>query len=118
MTAYRTAPLTPPVAPPWWQRAAAKVAPELSGARDWQWYRKQLGGRWFERISFTGVGKDPWAVEWSSNDECPLLWHRFTAEELDATAPLWRVDMLAQNRTIDFHRTAARPEGCTCEVYP
>lgn len=35
-----------PQAPPWWQRAVARFAPELGGARGWAWYRRQVGGRW------------------------------------------------------------------------
>ena len=112
MTAYRTAPLTPPAAPPWWQRVAAKVAPGLSGAGGWQWYRAAKGGRWSLACRYDAPSYR-WTWSHQREDGCPATWRRFTPEEL-ATMPLMTVAAaLAQNATIASHAA-----GCTCEVYP
>ncbi len=121
MTAYRTAPLTPPVAPPWWQRAAAKVAPGLSGASEWQWYRAAKGGRWCLVRLFDDKGREV-GVMWARVQACPAelmrhiepgsarlapWWHGVVFDGRDPLPLLWYAAPLAGHR-----------ERCTCEVYP
>ena len=120
MTAYRTAPLTPPVAPPWWQRLAAKVAPDLLGASEWKWYRRSVGGRWCRVRLYsehTGNLRRNEGEVWARVHCCPrpmcIGWHRYSGRWLVGGPPSvpigWSVEAA---HTVD-------DEGrCTCEVWP
>lgn len=55
---YRTATLTPPVAPeapPWWQRLLFRID-RTAAAERWQWARQAIGGRWSRVGEFNQSG--------------------------------------------------------------
>lgn len=126
MSAYRNATLTPPVdtTPPWWQRLAAKVAPNLSGACDWQWYRRAVGGRWC-RVRLTShtvdlLGRYQWRVEgetWAHLTNCPRtveIGRRRYSAGLDFATRL----PMPMNWDAEAVHTVDTEGRCSCEVWP
>jgi hypothetical protein len=113
VTAYRSASLTPPVAPPLWQRAVAAVVPDVLGASAWEWYRRAKGGRWAPvRVALTDGRGNPMR-QWRAVDSCPATWRPESAVKA-TTLMLLGIDIAAlHNDTIDDHT-----KRCTCEVYP
>lgn len=113
MSAYRTPTLTAPVAPPWWQRAVAAVAPDVLGASAWEWYRRAKGGRWALVCVALTDGRGGPVRQWRAVDSCPATWRRESIAKA-TTLLLLGIDIAAlHNDTIDDHT-----KRCTCEVYP
>jgi hypothetical protein len=110
---YRTPTLTPPAGPPLWQRIAAKVAPELFGARDWQWYRREVGGRWCP-ITYTDEKRSEEGATWARVHVCP-------ARVALPAVPSWRGLVLAEQLPVPIEWDAwpahDHAKGCACEVY-
>lgn len=117
MSAYRTPTLTPPVddSPPWWQRVAATVAPDLGGASAWQWYRQRVGGRWCRVRLRDDRGRDA-GVMWARVHCCPrpryIGRQRYSGLWLVGGPPSVPIGWDAEAvHTVD-------DEGrCTCEVW-
>lgn len=108
MHPYRTVPVRPPLL--WWQRVLLAVIP-VEDLREWQWYRRHVGGRWF----IYGRGSGIFAPHWvqAVDGDCPAAWHIFTDGEIASAGIFYRIDAIEQTRLALAHR-----ERCTCEVWP
>lgn len=119
---YRETTLTAPAdeTPPLWQRIAARVAPELLGARRWQWYRRKVGGRWCRVRAWSDVdgafGARDEGTMWVRVQCCPqpvtIGRQRYGGVYLAESLPLpdeWALTPL--------HAVDERGR-CTCEVWP
>lgn len=105
-SAYRTPTLTPPVAPPLWQRAVARLLPDI--ATEWKWFRERVGGRWCVVDVRVGYGRQIPGGLWTRIAACPFV-----------TGSLWVPELSIYGTMTGFRVRAHHDDGrCTCEVYP
>jgi len=113
---YRAATLTPPEAPPRWQRVAARVAPDLLGASEWRWYRRARGGRWC-RVRLASHSLKWLGSGWDTRDE-GVMWVRVRHCPRDMGLMLTDPCPAPIMWTMEALHTVDAQGRCSCEVWP